>query len=77
MDHFASLEDTGCPPKRRHILDEMIVIAIAAMRCGADGWVAIAEIGRSSQTKIAALIIAQARRHRTRGQLDGRSNSAA
>jgi len=49
-EHFSSLEDERCPLKRRHILQEMIVIAIAAVLCGADGWVAIAAFGRAKQT---------------------------
>jgi hypothetical protein len=50
VGHFESLEDSRCPIKRRHILHEMIVIAIAAILCGADGWVAIAQFGRSKRT---------------------------
>ncbi|WP_162268001.1 ISAs1 family transposase [Thiohalocapsa sp. ML1] len=50
VGHFESLEDPRCPLKRRHILHEMIVIAIAAILCGADGWVAIAQFGRSKRT---------------------------
>ncbi len=49
VGHFKPLEDTRCPLKRRHILHEMIVIAIAAILCGADGWVGIAQFGRSKQ----------------------------
>jgi len=49
VGHFAALEDTRCPLKRRHVLHEMIVIAIAAVLCGADGWVAIAEFGRAKR----------------------------
>ena len=49
VGHFAPLEDTRCVLKRRHILHEMIVIAIAAILCGADGWVAIAEFGRAKR----------------------------
>jgi len=48
-EHFSSLEDERCPLKRRHILQEMIVIAIAAILRGADGWVAIAAFGRAKQ----------------------------
>jgi predicted transposase YbfD/YdcC len=47
--HFSVLEDPRCPIKRRHRLIDMIVIAIAATLCGADGWVAIAEFGRTKQ----------------------------
>jgi predicted transposase YbfD/YdcC len=49
VGHFQPLEDTRCPLKRRHILHEMIVIAIAAILCGADGWVGIAQFGRSKR----------------------------
>jgi predicted transposase YbfD/YdcC len=47
--HFATLEDPRCALKRRHNLLDMIVIAIAATLCGADGWVQIEEFGRSKQ----------------------------
>jgi predicted transposase YbfD/YdcC len=47
--HFAALDDPRCPLKRRHYLIDMIVIAIAAVLCGADGWVAIAEFGRTKR----------------------------
>jgi len=47
--HFADLEDPRCALKRRHRLVDMIVIAIAAMLCGADGWVAIAAFGRAKR----------------------------
>ena len=47
--HFSSLDDLRCPIKRRHDLIDMIVIAIAAVLCGADGWVAMAEFGRTKQ----------------------------
>ena len=47
--HFSSLGDPRCPIKRRHILIDMILIAIAAVLCGADGWVGIAEFGRTKR----------------------------
>lgn len=50
IGHFSSLEDQRCPINRRHDLIEMIVIAIAAVMCGADGWVAVAQFGRSKET---------------------------
>lgn len=49
VGHFKPLEDSRCPLKRRHILHEMIVIAIAAILCGAGGWVGIAQFGRSKR----------------------------
>ena len=50
IGHFSPLEDRRCPINRRHVLIEMIVIAIAAVMCGADGWVAVAQFGRSKET---------------------------
>jgi predicted transposase YbfD/YdcC len=50
IGHFSPLEDQRCPINRRHVLGEMIVIAIAAVMCGADGWVAVAQFGRSKET---------------------------
>jgi hypothetical protein len=47
--HFADLEDPRCALKRRHRLVDMIVIAIAAVSCGADGGVAIAAFGRAKR----------------------------
>jgi predicted transposase YbfD/YdcC len=49
-DHFSSVRDERCALNRQHILQEMIVIAIAAVLCGADGWVAIAAFGRAKQS---------------------------
>ena len=49
IGHFSPLEDQRCPINRRHVLGEMIVIAIAAVMCGADGWVAVAQFGRSKE----------------------------
>lgn len=50
IGHFSPLEDRRCPINRRHVLGEMVVIAIAAVMCGADGWVAVAQFGRSKET---------------------------
>ena len=47
--HFSALEDPRCPIKRHHNLIDMVVIAIAATLCGADGWVAIAQFGRTKR----------------------------
>jgi predicted transposase YbfD/YdcC len=47
--HFYPLTDPRNVTQRRHILLEMIVIAIAAVIGGAEGWVAIAQFGRSKE----------------------------
>ena len=36
-DHFASLTDPRCANARHHLLD-ILVIAICAVLCGAEGW---------------------------------------
>jgi hypothetical protein len=46
---LAVLEDPRCPIEHRHNLIDPVVIAIVATLCGADGWVAIAEFGRTWQ----------------------------
>lgn len=47
--HFSGLDDPRCALKRRHRLVDMLVIAIAAVLCGADGWVGIAAFGRAKR----------------------------
>ena len=47
--HFAVLDDPRDALRRRHKLIEMVVIAIAAVLCGADGWVGIAAFGRTKE----------------------------
>ena len=47
--HFAVLEDPRDALRRRHKLIEMVVIAIAAVLCGADGWAGIAAFGRAKE----------------------------
>ena len=47
--HFAVLGDPRDGTKRRHLLIDMIVIAIAATLGGADGWVQIAQFGREKE----------------------------
>ena len=48
--HFVTLEDPRDPAKRRHKLIDMVVIAIAAVICGADDWVGVAAFGRAKET---------------------------
>ena len=46
---FATLEDPRCPSNRRHRLSDMIVLAIAAVLGGADGWQDVERFGRSKE----------------------------
>lgn len=43
VSHVAVLEDPRCGIQRRHLLTDMVVIAIAGVLCGADGWAQIAQ----------------------------------
>ena len=43
QDAFAEINDHRRGPAQRHDLKEMIVMAICALLCGADGWVDIAD----------------------------------
>jgi hypothetical protein len=45
-DHFASLTDPRCANARHHLLD-IVVIAIGAVLCGAEGWEDIEEYGHA------------------------------
>jgi hypothetical protein len=50
MSHFAALEDPRSPTQRRHLLGEMLVMAIAATLSGADGWVGVATFAKAKET---------------------------
>ena len=47
IDHFERLEDPRVERTKYHKLIDIIVITICAVICGADGWVAIAEVGEA------------------------------
>lgn len=49
IEHFSVLEDTRDPSKRRYLLIEILIIAITAVLCGADGWTEIEEFGKSNE----------------------------
>ena len=58
QDHFASLTDPRCPhaPNQRHPLIDMLVIAVCAVICGADGWEDIEEYGQAQVEWFAQLL---------------------
>ncbi len=49
QDHFASLSDprSAHAPNQRHELIDILVIAVCAVICGADGWEDIEEYGKA------------------------------
>lgn len=49
IGHFSVIEDPRDPLKSRHKLIDMLVIAVAAVICGADTWVSVAQFGRAKE----------------------------
>ncbi len=47
IDHFSDLSDPRRQAGRRHLLSDLVTIAICAVICGADEWSNMAEFGRS------------------------------
>ncbi|MHB8765465.1 MAG: ISAs1 family transposase [Deferrisomatales bacterium] len=47
--HFAAIEDFRVDRNKRHLLLELIIIALCAVLCGADGWVEVAQFGRAKE----------------------------
>ena len=48
-DYFAGLEDPRIDRTKQHQLIDVITIAICAVICGADSWVAIETYGQAKQ----------------------------
>src|SRR5690606_21025241 len=49
MDHFVDLPDPRERGGRRHLLSDLLAIALCATICGAEGWTQVAEFGRSKR----------------------------
>jgi len=56
MAHFSSLPDPRSPMGKRHVLSDMLTIAICAVICGADGWSAVEEFGRAKHEWFATFL---------------------
>jgi len=48
-ESFSALEDPRADYGKRHLLLDMIIIAICAVICGADSWVEVELFGRSKE----------------------------
>ena len=48
--HFRQWPDPRVRRTRRHTLEDILVITLCGVICGADDWVAIAEFGRAKRT---------------------------
>ena len=46
VEHFAGVEDPRLERKREHRLMDILVIAISAVVCGANDWVAVETCGQ-------------------------------
>ena len=49
VEHFSVLEDPRDPSRLRHLLIDVLIVAITAVLCGADSWTEIEEFGRSNE----------------------------
>ncbi len=49
MDHFGELEDPRIDRQKQHKLTDVLVIAICAILCGANDWVAVETFGKAKQ----------------------------
>jgi predicted transposase YbfD/YdcC len=49
MDHFAGLEDPRIDRQKQHKLIDILVIAICAVLCGANDWVAVETFGKAKR----------------------------
>jgi hypothetical protein len=47
VDHFAAIPDPRLDRQKRHKLIDILTIAICAVICGADDWVAIEAFGKA------------------------------
>jgi len=47
--HFGQIDDPRVERTKQHLLIDILVIAICAVICGADDWVAVAAFGRAKQ----------------------------
>jgi predicted transposase YbfD/YdcC len=58
QDHFATLTDPRCPyaPNSRHLLMDILIIAVCAVISGAEGWEDIEEYGKSQAAWFADLL---------------------
>ena len=48
-EHFADIVDPRVNRTKRHLLLDIIVIAICGVICGADGWVAVETFGKAKE----------------------------
>jgi predicted transposase YbfD/YdcC len=57
QDAFSEVHDPRRGPARRHDLTEMIIMAICAVLCGADGWVDVADWCEDEQDWLSTFLV--------------------
>jgi len=50
FDHLSIIEDPRIDRTKRHLLIDILVVAVCATICGAEGWTEIEEFGRAKET---------------------------
>ena len=50
VEHFAGVDDPRLERKRAHLLMDILVIAISAVVCGANDWVAVETFGKAKES---------------------------
>ena len=56
LEHFADLPDPRIERTKRHALSDILVIAVSAVICGAEGWTDIEDFGKSKETWLGQLL---------------------
>lgn len=49
VEHFGKLEDPRIERTKLHQLNDILVIAVCAVICGADNWVEVEKLGRARE----------------------------
>ena len=56
LEHFAELPDPRIERTKLHALSDILVIAVSAVICGAEGWTDIEEFGKSKEAWLRGLL---------------------
>ena len=56
MTHFADLPDPRSPLGRRHVLSDLLTIAVCAVVCGADGWAQVEQFAHAKRKWFATFL---------------------
>mgnify|MGYP002063968992 CR=1 FL=1 len=56
LEHFADLSDPRIDRTKLHALSDILVIAVSAVICGAEGWTDIEEFGKSKEGWLGKLL---------------------